>query len=64
VFHGRKGEVTRAYYDGMEDQLSALGLVLNCIVPGYSWWRGYSSSAAAGSRSGRCTPPRSGRWKL
>jgi TnpA family transposase len=32
VFHGKKGEVTRAYYDGMEDQLSALGLVLNCIV--------------------------------
>ena len=32
VFHGKKGEVTKAYYDGMEDQLSALGLVLNCIV--------------------------------
>lgn len=32
MFHGRKGEVTRAYYDGMEDQLSALGLALNCIV--------------------------------
>lgn len=24
--------MTRAYYEGMEDQLSALGLVLNCIV--------------------------------
>jgi hypothetical protein len=23
VFHGKKGEVTKAYYDGMEDQLSA-----------------------------------------
>lgn len=32
VFHGRKGEVTKAYYEGMEDQLSALGLVLNAIV--------------------------------
>nr|WP_228001733.1 transposase [Nocardia australiensis] len=32
IFHGRKGELTRAYLDGMEDQLSALGLVLNCVV--------------------------------
>ncbi len=32
VFHGKKGEVTKVYYDGMEDQLSALGLVLNCVV--------------------------------
>ncbi len=31
-FHGRKGEITRAYLDGMEDQLSALGLILNCVV--------------------------------
>ncbi len=27
IFHGRKGELVRAYLDGMEDQLSALGLV-------------------------------------
>jgi TnpA family transposase len=32
IFHGRKGEITRAYLTGMEDQLSALGLVLNCAV--------------------------------
>ncbi|WP_433521346.1 Tn3 family transposase [Nocardia pseudovaccinii] len=32
IFHGRKGEMTRVYYEGMEDQLSALGLVLNCVV--------------------------------
>lgn len=32
VFHGKKGEITKAYYDGMKDQLSALGLVLNRIV--------------------------------
>ncbi|WP_369028348.1 Tn3 family transposase, partial [Nocardia farcinica] len=32
IFHGRKGEVFRAYYAGMEDQLDALGLVLNCVV--------------------------------
>ncbi|GLY95096.1 Tn3 family transposase [Actinoplanes sp. NBRC 103695] len=32
VFHGRKGELYRAYHDGMEDQLGALGLALNCIT--------------------------------
>ncbi|KXF55431.1 transposase [Rhodococcus sp. SC4] len=32
IFHGKKGEINRAYYEGMEDQLSALGLVLNCVV--------------------------------
>ncbi len=32
IFHGRRGEMTRAYYEGMEDQLSALGPVLNCVV--------------------------------
>ena len=31
-FHGRKGELYQRYHTGMEDQLSALGLVLNCIV--------------------------------
>ncbi len=32
VFHGRKGELHRAYHAGMEDQLGVLGLVLNCIT--------------------------------
>ena len=32
IYHGKKGEMVRAYYEGMEDQLSALGLVLNCVV--------------------------------
>jgi TnpA family transposase len=32
VFHGRKGELYRAYHAGMEDQLGALGLVLNCVT--------------------------------
>lgn len=32
IYHGRKGEMTRVYYEGMEDQRSALGLVLNCAV--------------------------------
>ena len=32
VFHGRHGELRHAYHDGMEDQLGALGLVLNCLT--------------------------------
>ena len=32
VFHGAKGELYQRYREGMEDQLGALGLVLNCIV--------------------------------
>lgn len=32
VFHGRKGELRQHYREGMEDQLGALGLVVNAIV--------------------------------
>jgi TnpA family transposase len=32
VFHGRRGELRQAYRVGQEDQLGALGLVLNAIV--------------------------------
>ncbi len=32
IFHGKKGELYQHYYKGMEDQLGALGLVLNCVV--------------------------------
>jgi TnpA family transposase len=32
VFYGKKGELHQAYREGQEDQLSALGLVVNAIV--------------------------------
>lgn len=32
VFHGRKGELRQRYHEGMEDQLGALGLVVNALV--------------------------------
>jgi TnpA family transposase len=32
VFHGRKGELRQPYHQGQEEQLGALGLVVNCIV--------------------------------
>jgi TnpA family transposase len=32
VFHGNKGEVRKKYQEGLEDQMGALGLVVNMIV--------------------------------
>ena len=32
VFHGKRGELYQRYREGQEDQLSALGLVVNFIV--------------------------------
>jgi TnpA family transposase len=32
IFHGRRGEVRQRYREGQEDQLGALGLVLNMVV--------------------------------
>ena len=32
VFHGKRGELHQHYREGQEDQLGALGLVLNIIV--------------------------------
>lgn len=34
VYHGQRGEMRHRYRDGQEDQLSALGLVVNAIVLG------------------------------
>lgn len=32
IFHGRQGELYQAYREGMEDQLGALVLILNCVT--------------------------------
>jgi TnpA family transposase len=32
IFHGRRGELRQRYRDGQEDQLGALGLVVNLVV--------------------------------
>jgi len=32
IFHGGKGQIYKRYHTGMEDQLGALGLVLNAVV--------------------------------
>ncbi len=33
VFHGKRGELRPHYREGQEDQLGALGLVVNAIIP-------------------------------
>ena len=42
IFHGKKGELYQRYHEGMEDQLGALGLILNCVV----LWNTHYISAA------------------
>ncbi|GAA4982942.1 hypothetical protein GCM10023317_07150 [Actinopolymorpha pittospori] len=44
VCHGKRGTIHQAYRDGMEDQLGALGLVLNVIV---LWTTRYIDAAVA-----------------
>ena len=44
IFHGKKGELYQRYHKGMEDQLGALGLVLNCVV----LWNTFYIDAALG----------------
>ena len=52
TFHGQRGEVRQRYREGQEDQLGALGLVVNVLV----LWNtsilfGCSSKAPARARS-------------
>lgn len=49
VFHGRKGEIRQPYREGQEDQLSALGLVVNVIV---LWNTLYLDKAVKSLRAG------------
>jgi TnpA family transposase len=45
IFHGQKGELRQRYREGQEDQLSALGLVVNALV----LWNTYYMDAALSS---------------
>ncbi len=47
IFHGQKGELRQRYREGQEDQLSALGLVVNALV----LWNTYYLDAALTSIS-------------
>ncbi|MER6691671.1 Tn3 family transposase [Streptomyces minutiscleroticus] len=48
VCHGKRGTIHQAYRDGMEDQLGALGLILNAIV---LWTTRYLDAAVAQLRA-------------
>ena len=58
IFHGKKGELYQRYHEGMEDQLGALGLVLNCIV---LWNTIYMNAALDQLRAPGLPGPRRGR---
>ena len=49
VFHGKRGELRQPYREGQEDQLGALGLVLNAIV---LWNTRYMDAALRKLRAG------------
>ncbi|MFJ3254655.1 Tn3 family transposase [Streptomyces sp. NPDC086771] len=48
VCHGKRGTIHQAYREGMEDQLGALGLVLNAMV---LWTTRYIDAAVARLRA-------------
>jgi TnpA family transposase len=48
VFHGQKGELRQRYREGQEDQLGALGLVVNALV---LWTTRYMDAALTHLRS-------------
>jgi TnpA family transposase len=49
IFHGRRGQIYQRYRDGQEDQLGALGLVLNAVV---LWNTRYTDAAVTTLREG------------
>lgn len=49
IFHGRRGQIYQRYREGQEDQLGALGLVLNAVV---LWNTRYTDAAMTALRQG------------
>ena len=54
IFHGQRGELRQRYREGQEDQLGALGLVLNAVT---LWNTGYAGNSGVIFR-GRSVGPR------
>src|SRR5215472_14976745 len=48
IFHGQRGELRQRYREGQEDQLGALGLVLNAVI---LWNTRYMDAALAHLRA-------------
>ena len=51
VFHGQRGELRQRYREGQEDQLGALGLVVNALI---LWTTRYMDAAVQQLRSDGC----------
>jgi Tn3 transposase DDE domain len=49
IFHGQRGELRQRYREGQEDQLGALGLVLNALI---LWNTRYMDAALSHLRAG------------
>jgi hypothetical protein len=59
VFHGHRGELRQRYREGQEDQLGALGLVVNVLVLKHFNFLGrYSFNLAESVASGKLRPLR------
>jgi Tn3 transposase DDE domain len=52
IFHGQRGELRQRYREGQEDQLGALGLVVNAVV---LWNTRYLDAALAQVSTSRAT---------
>jgi hypothetical protein len=52
IFHGQRGELRQRYREGQEDQLGALGLVVNAVV---LWTTRYLDAALARFRDSSTT---------
>ena len=50
IFHGQRGELRQAYPESQQDQLGALGLVLNAVV---LWNTRYADAAVTSLRGSR-----------
>jgi TnpA family transposase len=51
IFHGQRGELRQRYREGQEDQLGALGLVMNAVILWNTWYmdRAIAALTAAGA---------------
>ena len=68
IFHGRSGQLYQRYQDGMEDQIGALGPVLNALVrpvllPASRPARRTASAAQSGRHRRGMTPARAAGWE-
>jgi TnpA family transposase len=57
IFHGKRGELRQRYREGQEDQLGALGLVVNAVILWNIWIRRSPNCGPKASTSATKTSP-------